>query len=123
PVPSIDPKEFSRLLTLNVGANQALIAAFDPLLRKSDGARIAVLTSSVGAAPRAYWGAYGASKAALETLTLAYAEEMSGLGDIRVAIVDPGATATTMRRDAYPGEDPATIKQPAVVGAAIAALL
>jgi NAD(P)-dependent dehydrogenase (short-subunit alcohol dehydrogenase family) len=123
PVPSIDPKEFSRLLTLNVGANQALIAAFDPLLRRSEAARVAVLTSSVGAHPRAYWGAYGASKAALETLLLAYAEEMSGLGDLRVAIVDPGATATAMRRDAYPGEDQATIKQPAAVGDAIVALL
>jgi NAD(P)-dependent dehydrogenase (short-subunit alcohol dehydrogenase family) len=123
PVPSIDPKEFSRLLTLNVGANQALIAAFDPLLRRSEAARVAVLTSSVGAHPRAYWGAYGASKAALETLLLAYAEEMSGLGDLRVAIVDPGATATAMRRDAYPGEDQATIKQPSAVGDAIVALL
>jgi NAD(P)-dependent dehydrogenase (short-subunit alcohol dehydrogenase family) len=123
PVPSIDPKEFSRLLTLNVGANQALIAAFDPLLRRSEAARVAVLTSSVGATPRAYWGAYGASKAALETLALAYAEEMAGLGDLRVAIVDPGATATAMRRDAYPGEDQATIKQPDAVGAAIAELL
>ncbi|WP_404713968.1 SDR family NAD(P)-dependent oxidoreductase [Sphingomonas sp. MMS24-J13] len=123
PVPSIDPKEFSRLLTLNVGANQALIAAFDPLLRRSDAARMAVLTSSVAATPRAYWGAYGASKAALETLTLAYAEEMTDLIDLRVAIVDPGATATAMRKDAYPGEDPTTIKQPAAVGEAIAALL
>lgn len=123
PVPSIDPKEFSRLLTLNVGANQALIAAFDPLLRKSEAARIAVLTSSVAATPRAYWGAYGASKAALETLALAYAEEMANLIDLRVAIVDPGATATAMRKDAYPGEDPTTLKQPAVVGEAIASLL
>jgi NAD(P)-dependent dehydrogenase (short-subunit alcohol dehydrogenase family) len=123
PVPSIDPKEFSRLLTLNVGANQALIAAFDPLLRKSEAARMAVLTSSVATKPRAYWGAYGASKAALETLTLAYAEEMADLIDLRVAIVDPGATATMMRQDAYPGEDPTTIKQPEAVGEAIASLL
>jgi NAD(P)-dependent dehydrogenase (short-subunit alcohol dehydrogenase family) len=123
PVPSIDPKEFSRLLTLNVGANQALIAAFDLLLRKSETPRVAVLTSRVATQPRAYWGAYGASKAAVETLALAYAEEMEGLGDLRVAIVDPGATATAMRRDAYPGEDQTTIKQPAAVGAAIADLL
>jgi NAD(P)-dependent dehydrogenase (short-subunit alcohol dehydrogenase family) len=123
PVPSIDPKEFSRLLTLNVGANQALIAAFDPLLRKSAAARVAVLTSSVAATPRAYWGAYGASKAALETLALAYAEEMANLIDLRLAIVDPGATATRMRRDAYPGEDQATLKSPTVVGEAIAELL
>jgi NAD(P)-dependent dehydrogenase (short-subunit alcohol dehydrogenase family) len=123
PVPSIDPKEFSRLLTLNVGANQALIAAFDPHLRKSARPRVAVLTSSVGAHPRAYWGAYGASKAALETLTLAYADEMADLIDLRLAIVDPGATATGMRQDAYPGEDPTTINQPDYVGEKIAELL
>jgi NAD(P)-dependent dehydrogenase (short-subunit alcohol dehydrogenase family) len=123
PVPSIDAKEFSRLLTLNVGANQALIAAFDPWLRQSAAARVVAITSSVGREPRAYWGGYGASKAALETLALAYAEEMEGLGDLRVAIVDPGATATAMRTDAFPGEDPATIKQPAEVGEAIADLL
>ena len=123
PVPSIDAKEFSRLLTLNIGANQALIAAFDPLLRRSAAARVVALTSSVGTKPRAYWGAYGASKAALETLLLTYAEEMAGLGDLRVAIVDPGATATAMRASAFPGEDPASIKQPDRVGAAIAALL
>ncbi|WP_116092177.1 SDR family NAD(P)-dependent oxidoreductase [Sphingomonas crusticola] len=123
PVPSIDAKEFSRLLTLNVGANQALIAAFDPWLRQSIAPRLVALTSSVGARPRAYWGGYGASKAALETLVLAYADEMSGLGDMRVAIVDPGATATAMRTDAFPGEDPATIKQPATVASAIADLL
>jgi NAD(P)-dependent dehydrogenase (short-subunit alcohol dehydrogenase family) len=123
PVPSIDAKEFSRLLTLNVGANQALIAAFDPWLRQSPAARVVAITSSVGMEPRAYWGGYGASKAALETLALAYADEMAGLGDLRVAIVDPGATATAMRTDAFPGEDPATIKQPEVVGEAIADLL
>jgi NAD(P)-dependent dehydrogenase (short-subunit alcohol dehydrogenase family) len=123
PVPSIDAKEFSKLLTLNVGANQALIAAFDPWLRQSAAPRLVAITSSVGAAPRAYWGGYGASKAALETLALAYADEMAGLGDLRVAIVDPGATATAMRKDAFPGEDPATIKQPETVGEAIADLL
>ena len=123
PVPSIDAKEFSRLLTLNVGANQALIAAFDPWLRQSAAPRLVAVTSSVGSAPRAYWGGYGASKAALETLVLAYADEMAGLGDLRVAIVDPGATATAMRKDAFPGEDPTTLKQPAAVGEAIADLL
>lgn len=123
PVPSIDAKEFSRLLTLNVGANQALIAAFDPWLRQSAAARVVAITSSVAQSPRAYWGGYGASKAALETLALAYADEMSGLGDLRVAIVDPGATATAMRTDAFPGEDPSTIKQPGQVGEAIADLI
>ena len=123
PVPAIDAKEFSRLLTLNVGANQALIAAFDPLLRRSGSPRLAAITSRFGREPQAYWGAYGASKAALETLLLAYAEEMKGLGDLRVAIVDPGATATAMRARAFPGEDAATLKSPETVGSAIAELL
>jgi len=123
PVPSIDAKEFSRLLTLNVGANQALIAAFDPWLRQSAHPRVVAVTSSVGQQPRAYWGAYGASKAALENLVLAYGDEMEGLGNLRVAIVDPGATATVMRRDAFPGEDETKLKQPSVVGEAIADLV
>ena len=123
PVTSINPKEFSRLITLNLFAPQALIAAFDPLLRRSDAGRLVAITSSVGRTPRAYWGAYGASKAALETLALSYAEEVARLTPIRVAIVNPGATATVMRTRAFPGEDPSTIKQPREVGEAIAALL
>lgn len=123
PVTAIDPKEFSKLITLNLFAPQALIAAFDPLLRRSQAGRVVAITSSVGSAPRAYWSAYGASKAALETLALSYAEEVARLTPIRVAIVDPGATATVMRTRAFPGEDPSTIKQPAVVGERIAALL
>jgi NAD(P)-dependent dehydrogenase (short-subunit alcohol dehydrogenase family) len=123
PVAQIDGKEFSRLLTLNLLANQALIAGFDPLLRKSDAGRLIALTSSVGRKPRAYWGAYGASKAALETLVLAYGEEVRNLGPVRVAIVDPGATATKMRQRAYPGEDQAGLKPPAAVAEAVLAML
>lgn len=123
PVPSIDGKEFAKLLTLNVTAQQALIAAFDPMLRKSDNGRLLAVTSSVGRSPRAFWGAYGASKAALETLVLAYGEEVRNVSPIRTAIVDPGATATVMRTRAFPGEDPATIKQPATVADAIVALV
>lgn len=123
PVPAIDAKEFSKLLTLNVGAQQALIAAFDPMLRASAGARIVALTSTVAQQPRAYWGAYGASKAALETLLLAYAEEMKAISKVRVAIVNPGATATQMRAKAYPGEDPATIQTATAAGEALAKLI
>lgn len=115
PVPAIDGKEFNRLLTLNLIAQQALIAGFDPMLRKSENARVVAMTSSVGRKPRAFWGAYGASKAALETLLLSYGEEMRNLGKIRTAIVDPGRTRTEMRASAYPGEDPATVKLPSAV--------
>lgn len=122
-VPAIESKDFARLLTLNVSAQQALIAAFDPLLRKSARARLVALTSSVGRQPRAYWGAYGASKAALETLVQAYGEEVSGVSNVRVAVLDPGATRTRMRELAYPGEDPNSVKLPEVVAERIAALI
>ncbi|TFI57288.1 SDR family NAD(P)-dependent oxidoreductase [Sphingomonas parva] len=123
PVAAIDGKEFNKVLTLNVLANQAMIAGFDPLLRAGAAGRLLAVTSSVGRAPRAYWGAYGASKAALETLALSYGEEVRNVSPVRVAIVDPGATATDMRARAFPGEDPGTIKQPEAVAAGIADLL
>ena len=119
PVEHIDPKEFSRLLTLNLAANQALIAAFDPMLRRSERAEIVAVTSSVGNEPRAFWGAYGASKAALEVLVGAYADETRHAGRIRVHIVDPGATRTRMRALAFPGEEPDSVKSPEVVAKAI----
>jgi short-subunit dehydrogenase len=123
PVAQIDGKEFNRVLTLNLLAQQALIAGFDPMLRRSFGARVIAMTSSVGAHPRAYWGAYGASKAALETLVLSYGEEMRNVAALKVAIVDPGATATQMRARAYPGEDPATLKAPSAVADAVVEML
>jgi NAD(P)-dependent dehydrogenase (short-subunit alcohol dehydrogenase family) len=119
PVQDIDPKEYSRLLSLNLLANQALIAAFDPLLRKAEKADVVALTSSVGEEPRAFWGAYGSSKAALETLLGAYADETAFTNRIRVHIVDPGATRTRMRANAFPGEEPESVKPPEVVGRAI----
>ncbi|UVO53432.1 SDR family NAD(P)-dependent oxidoreductase [Sphingomonas sp. SUN039] len=121
PVPHIDPKEFSRVMTLNVTAQATMIAAFDSMLRASKDARVIGVTSSVGATPRAYWGAYGASKAAFDTLLGSYADETSGR--VKVAILDPGATRTAMRARAYPGEDPATLKGPEVVAARLVGLL
>ncbi len=123
PVAQIDGKELNRVMTLNVLSQQALIAAFDPLLRQSDSGRVLAVTSSVGQQPRAYWGAYGASKAALENLVLAYGQEVANVTPIKVAIVDPGATATQMRARAFPGEDPATLKPPSTVADAIVAFL
>jgi NAD(P)-dependent dehydrogenase (short-subunit alcohol dehydrogenase family) len=115
PVEHIDPKEYSRILTLNVGSNQALIAAFDPLLRKAERADVVGITSSVGHEPRAFWGAYGSSKAALENLLGAYADETEHTGRVRVHIVDPGATRTRMRQLAFPGAEPESVKPPQAV--------
>ncbi|HET7577237.1 MAG TPA: SDR family NAD(P)-dependent oxidoreductase [Sphingomicrobium sp.] len=119
PVQDIDPKEYSRLLSLNLLANQALVAAFDPLLKKAERADVIALTSSVGAEPRAFWGAYGSSKAALESLLGAYADETEYLGRLRIHIVDPGATRTRMRAIAFPGEEPDSVKPPENVAQAI----
>jgi NAD(P)-dependent dehydrogenase (short-subunit alcohol dehydrogenase family) len=119
PVEHIDPKEYARLLATNLLAPQALIAAFDPMLRRAERADIVALTSSVGREPRAFWGAYGSSKAALETLVLAYADETEHAGKIRVHVIDPGATRTRMRQLAFPGEEPGTVKPPEEVAAAI----
>ncbi|MET0360386.1 MAG: SDR family NAD(P)-dependent oxidoreductase [Sphingobium sp.] len=121
--PAIDAKEFARQLTLNIGAPQALIAAFDPMLRASQDARIVALTSSVVAVPRPYWGAYAASKAGMEALVSAYGREVGNISAIRTHIVDPGATRTAMRARAFPGEDPASVKAPEMVGEAIANLV
>jgi len=121
-VPAIDPKELAAVLTLNVSAQAALLTAFDPLLRRAGAGKVIGLTSSVGRAPRAYWGAYGASKAAFETLLGAYGDELAEISRVRVAVVDPGATRTKMRERAYPGEDPASVKPPETVATRIAAL-
>jgi NAD(P)-dependent dehydrogenase (short-subunit alcohol dehydrogenase family) len=119
-MPSLD---LVRAMTLNVMATQALIAAFDGMLKRSSDARIIGMTSSVGQKPRAYWGAYGATKAAFENLLETYAQEVGAISQIKVAILDPGATRTAMRAKAYPGEDPASVQPPEIVASRIAALL
>ncbi|HEY7808139.1 MAG TPA: SDR family NAD(P)-dependent oxidoreductase [Croceibacterium sp.] len=123
PVTQIEQQFFNRALTLNVLATQVLLANFEPLLKRSEGARVIGVTSGIGQNPRAYWGAYGATKAAFDNLLGAYAQEVQNISNTRVAIVDPGSTRTQMRARAYPGEDPETVKPPEVVGERIAALV
>ena len=115
PVTQIEPKQFNQAITINLLATQALLAAFDPLLKRSGQGRIIGMTSSVASQPRAFWAAYGATKAAFESLLDSYAQEVEKIGGVKVAIMDPGATRTTMRAKAYPGEDPQTVKPPEVV--------
>lgn len=123
PVSKINPKDFNDVLTLNLLSQQALIAYFDPLLRKSQNASIIGLSSSVGRKPRAFWGSYGASKAAFEGLLLSYSEEVKNLSNVNIAIVDPGRTRTAMRAKAYPGEDPNSVKEPNIVAQSILDLI
>jgi NAD(P)-dependent dehydrogenase (short-subunit alcohol dehydrogenase family) len=123
PVTQIEPKQFNQAITTNILATQILLAAFDPLLKRSGQGRIIGMTSSVGSQPRAYWAAYGATKAAFESILDSYAQEVEKIGGVKVAIVDPGATRTTMRAKAYPGEDPSTVKPTNIVGGQVVELL
>ena len=123
PVTQIDSKQFGTAVTVNVLATQALLANLDPLLKRARGARVIGLTSSVGATPRAYWSAYGSTKAAFDNLLESYAQEVEKISKTRVAILDPGATRTDMRARAYPGEDPETVKEPEVVADRIVELV
>ena len=123
PVTQIDQKQLNQALTINVLATQALLANFDPLLKRAEAGRVIGLTSSVGATPRAFWSAYGSSKAAFDNLLESYAQEVEKVGNVRVAIIDPGATRTQMRARAYPGEDPKTVKSPDQVAERLVELL
>ena len=108
----------------SVVACSALKRAYrDVLIGDRTDARLVYLTTSVAAAPRAFWGGCAASKAAAETLVDCYAQELRNISKVRVAIVDPGATRTAMRARAYPGEDPASVKPPEDVARRLVALL
>ena len=112
PIPDIAPKLWKHTLDLNLTANWRLIRALDPILRRAARADVIALTSAIGGeTARAFWGAYGVSKAALEMLMKTYAEEMAKT-PVRVSIVSPGAMRTDMRKQAMPGEDPTTLPHP-----------
>ncbi len=111
PVAHMDPAVWEQVMAVNVTANWRLIRSFDPLLRASDAGRAIFVTSGAARGPRAYWGAYAVSKAALEMLVGTYAAEVTKT-NVRVNLVDPGATRTAMRAEAYPGEDPLSLKEP-----------
>jgi NAD(P)-dependent dehydrogenase (short-subunit alcohol dehydrogenase family) len=123
PLSQIEPKQFNQALLTNVVATQALVSNFDSMLRRAEAGRVIGLTSSVAAAPRPYWGAYSATKAAFENMLETYAAEVERLSPLRVAIIDPGATRTEMRARAYPGEDPESVKPPETVANRLVTLL
>ena len=114
PLSHIRPHIFDLVIETNVTANWRLIRSFDPLLRQSDAGRAIFVTSGVARGPRAYWGAYAVSKAALEMLAGIYAEEVKNTS-VRVNILDPGAVRTAMRAEAMPGEDPETLPPPEAI--------
>jgi NAD(P)-dependent dehydrogenase (short-subunit alcohol dehydrogenase family) len=122
PLQTVPPSEVEQTLAVNFTANWRLIRSLDPLLRASDSGRAVFVTSGVARRPRGFWGIYAATKAALEAMVLAYAEETRNM-PLNVTLFNPGPTRTAMRARAFPGEDPMTLPTAAEVAAAILPLL
>jgi NAD(P)-dependent dehydrogenase (short-subunit alcohol dehydrogenase family) len=124
PLAHVDPKEWDKVMAVNVTANWRLIRSLDLPLRASDAARVTFITSGVAhrAAMKPYWGPYAASKAALEALARTYAAECANTTNIKVMLANPGPLRTAMRAAAMPGEDPATLRAPAEFAKKILAL-
>ena len=109
PMPHIDPEIFEKTIMVNLTSVWYQIAAFDTLLRASNAGRAVLVSSGAANGARAYWGAYAISKAGLESMARAWAAE-SEKTNLRINMIDPGATRTAMRAAAYPGEDPAKLR-------------
>ncbi len=114
PLAHLAPKVFEELMAINVTANWRLIRSLDPLLRQSDAGRVLFLTSDEAERCRPYWGAYSASKAALEVLARTYAGELKGTR-ATVNLFDPGPLRTRLRAQGRPGEEPETVPPPETV--------
>jgi NAD(P)-dependent dehydrogenase (short-subunit alcohol dehydrogenase family) len=121
PVSHIEPKHWDRVLSVILTASYRLIRSMEPLLRASERGRAIFLTSGRAPRPKAFWGPYGATKAGLENLVRTWADELEQTS-IRAVLLDPGQMRTRMRAEAYPGEDPATLPDPAEIGPLIVEL-
>lgn len=111
PLGHLDPKEFEKVMAVNVTANWRFIRSMDPLLKASASGRAIIIGSAAGYKYRPFWGTYSISKAAVHALAQTYAAECENT-DIRVNIANPGPIRTAMRALAMPGEDPDTLPHP-----------
>jgi len=111
PLGHIEMKPWNDVMTINVSANFQLIRCMEPLLKKSAAGRAVFVTSAAASKASAYLGPYAASKAALETLARAWAQETAST-PLRVNLFNPGPVRTRMRATVFPGEDPLTLDTP-----------
>ncbi len=111
PAGQMPDKLWDDVVATNLTVNAKLIGAFDPLLRASGSGRAIFVTSRAATTARAYWGAYAATKAALETLVKVYAAEVERFA-VKVNLLDPGPVRSQMRAQAFPGEDPDSLPTP-----------
>jgi NAD(P)-dependent dehydrogenase (short-subunit alcohol dehydrogenase family) len=122
PLAHLDPETWNEVLAVNVTANWRLIRSLDPLLRQSARGRALFVSSGAARHCSAYWGAYSASKAALEALVKTYAAETKST-PVRVNILNPGPIRTRMRAQAMPGEDPDSLLPPEAVAPHVIAMV
>ena len=103
---------WDRVMKVNITAQFQMTQALMPVLEKSPAASVLFTSSGVGRVGRAFWGAYAVSKFAVEGLVQTWASELEGLNGVRINCINPGATATSMRAQAYPAENPQNIATP-----------
>lgn len=115
PIEQLSGDNFARVMQVNVNAMFMLTSTLLPLLKLSSDASVVFTSSSVGRKGRAYWGAYAVSKFATEGLMQVLADEVDGIANVRANSVNPGATRTDMRAQAYPGENPANNPLPEAI--------
>jgi NAD(P)-dependent dehydrogenase (short-subunit alcohol dehydrogenase family) len=123
PIEHYDVPTFYRVMHVNVTAAFALTHVLLPVLKRSQDASIVFTSSGVGRKGRAFWGAYAASKFAIEGLAQVLAAELDNVSSVRVNVINPGATRTAMRRQAYPAENPETLPPPEAITGPYLALL
>lgn len=112
PVTHHEPKDFDKIVAINLTASWRLMRALELLLRQSEAGRAVFFTTGQGVTHgRAFWGPYGATKAALETLVRTWNDELE-ITKVRAALLSPGPVRTRMRASAFPGEDPMSIPHP-----------
>ena len=112
PLEQLSGDNFMRVMQINVNAEFMLTQAMLPLIKLSEDASVVFTSSSVGRKGKAYWGAYAVSKFANEGLMQVLADELEGTSNARANSINPGATRTNMRAQAYPGENPSTNPSP-----------
>jgi NAD(P)-dependent dehydrogenase (short-subunit alcohol dehydrogenase family) len=115
PVAHMGPAHWDQVVAVNLTSAYRLIRSMEPLLRRSEAGRAIVVTSGVAERPRAFWGAYAATKAGLEALVRCWADEIEST-PIRAVLLDPNVMRTRMRAEAFPGEDPETLPHPSEIG-------
>lgn len=115
PLGQYDLETWTKVMQVNLHGPYLMTRALLELLKASEDASLLFTSSSVGRKGRAYWGAYGISKAAIENMAQIWADELETNTAIRVNTINPGAVRTGMRARAYPGEDPTTVPLPETI--------